>query len=336
MTFTTAVDRVEVAGAPAISGLTFRRLRDDRDYDSIAALITTANLADGIDWAPDGPNLKAEYEHNAHMDVRSDVVLAEVEGRLVAIRDTFREVRDDTAIYGSIGHVHPEFRRRGLGRALLRHGEARLREIAATHPEDTKREYGSWIGDREGGAKELLESEGYRAVRFGFEMERSLRDPLPTSPLPEGLAIRPVEKSTLRTIFQAENEAFRDHWGHVEQTDEDFDALLASPDLDLGLWRVAWDGDDVAGVVHTTIWKRENETLGVKRGWLERVSVRRPWRRRGLAAALIVSAFEALRAAGMDEAFLGVDAENTSGALHLYESLGFRVRDRGTTYRKAW
>jgi len=64
--------------------------------------------------------------------------------------------------------------------------------------------------------------------------------------------------------------------------------------------------------------------------------VRRPWRRRGLASALIVSALAGLRDAGMTEAMLGVDTENPSGALHLYESLGFGVREHATTYRKAW
>jgi mycothiol synthase len=336
MTSTTESETIDVAGAPAIPGLAFRRFRDDRDYDAIADVISTANLNDGIDEVPDGATLKADWGHSAGVDIRRDLVLAEVDGRLVALVLNNRQVRDDTAVYGSYGHVLPEYRHRGLGRALLRHAERRSREVAATHPEDTKREYGSWIGDREGGAKELLESEGYKAVRFGFEMERSLDDALPTAPLPDGLEIRPVDEQQLRQIVEAENEAFRDHWGHVERTEEDFQGLLASPNLDLTLWRVAWAGDEVAGAIQVTVWKHENEVLGVKRGWLERVSVRRPWRRRGLASALIVSTFEGLRDAGLDAAFLGVDAENPTGALHLYEALGFRVRDRGTTYRKPW
>jgi ribosomal protein S18 acetylase RimI-like enzyme len=84
------------------------------------------------------------------------------------------------------------------------------------------------------------------------------------------------------------------------------------------------------------IARMENEALGVRRGWLHRVSVRRPWRRRGLASALIVSALAGLLDAGMTDAMLGVDTENPSGALHLYESLGFVVHEHATTYRKAW
>ncbi|HEY0443578.1 MAG TPA: GNAT family N-acetyltransferase [Candidatus Limnocylindrales bacterium] len=336
MTSTAHADSIEVTGAPAIAGLQFRHFGDDRDYDGLADLMTTTNVADGVEYAPDAANLKVEYEHTPGFDVRRDLVLATVDGRVIARGEAHRQVRDNVAVYMAFGQVRPEFRRRGLGRALLRHSEARLREIAELHADDAKREYGSWAGDREGGARELLEAEGYHPIRFGFEMARSLSDPFPDAPLPAGLEIRTLEMSALRTVFDADNEAFRDHWGHREPTDEDFERLIGSPDLELSLWRVAWDGDEVAGVVETTIWKSENATLGVKRGWLEHVSVRRPWRRRGLASALIVSAFEGLREAGMDAAFLGVDAENPTGALHLYESLGFRLRSRGAAYRKAW
>ena len=89
------------------------------------------------------------------------------------------------------------------------------------------------------------------------------------------------------------------------------------------LWVVAWDGDEVAGVVQTWIWPEENERLGVKRGWLEHISVRRPWRRRGLGRALTAESLRRLRDAGMDDAMLGVDSENPTGALGLYEGLGF-------------
>ena len=69
------------------------------------------------------------------------------------------------------------------------------------------------------------------------------------------------------------------------------------------------------------------------RGWLEHISVRRPWRGRGLGRALTAEGLRRLRAAGMTEAMLGVDAENPTGALGLYERLGFEVHQRTTAYR---
>ena len=138
-----------------------------------------------------------------------------------------------------------------------------------------------------------------------------------------------------RQIFDATNEAFEDHWGHREQTESDFRRVFDSPDLDTGLWSVAWDGDQIAGSVQTYIWAEENRLLGISRAWMERISVRRAWRGRGIAEALIVDNLRRLQGAGIDEAMLGVDAENPTGALQLYEGLGFEVRDSSQAYRKA-
>jgi ribosomal protein S18 acetylase RimI-like enzyme len=87
-------------------------------------------------------------------------------------------------------------------------------------------------------------------------------------------------------------------------------------------------------MVRSFINHAENAEYNRKRGWTEFISVRRPWRKRGLARALIVESFEVLKQHGMTEAALGVDAENLSGALRVYESVGFRVVKRSSTYRK--
>lgn len=72
-----------------------------------------------------------------------------------------------------------------------------------------------------------------------------------------------------------------------------------------------------------------------KRGWTDPVWVRRPWRKRGVARALLVRAFEQLRALGMTEATLTVDSQNLSGATQIYESVGFRTARGWTKWRKA-
>ena len=97
---------------------------------------------------------------------------------------------------------------------------------------------------------------------------------------------------------------------------------------------VAWDGDEVAGAVVNTIYSHENEAIGRRRGWLDSVFTRRAWRKRGLASALIARSLHVLAGRGMETAMLGVDADNPSGALRLYESFGFAVTDRGRAWRK--
>jgi ribosomal protein S18 acetylase RimI-like enzyme len=129
-------------------------------------------------------------------------------------------------------------------------------------------------------------------------------------------------------------EAFRDHWGFNEENEPTVEQWVENPNFDPSLWRVAWEGDQVAGMVLSYIDKRENQAYHRQRGWTEDICVRRPWRRRGLARALLVQSLYAVRERGMLEAALGVDTQNLSGALHLYESVGFRAIKRLTVYRK--
>jgi ribosomal protein S18 acetylase RimI-like enzyme len=86
--------------------------------------------------------------------------------------------------------------------------------------------------------------------------------------------------------------------------------------------------------VLNAIYPEENEDLGSQRGWLDSVFTRRAWRRRGLARNLIVRSLHLLHERGMEAAVLGVDADNPSGALGLYEAAGFVVTERTTAWRR--
>ena len=153
-------------------------------------------------------------------------------------------------------------------------------------------------------------------------------------PLPEGIEIREAGEAQHRRIWEAGIEAFRDHWGGFDDSEERYQRDLADPNLDHSLWVVAWDGDEVAGGSINAVYPAENEQLAVPRGWLDSVFVRRPWRRRGLGAALVARSLVKLRERGMGAAMLGVDADNPTGALGLYERAGFEVHRRSTAYRK--
>ena len=333
----TATTAVRVLDAPAIDGLRFRRLRAGAgrkaDFAAIAELMSIANAFDRIPWAPSAESLTAELEHDPTTDLEVDVLLAEVDGLLVGFGQTGRAVRGDEWVHDLWGFVHPEWRRRGLGRALLHANIARAREVASG-PRPAPAVLSAQAEETEPGAEALLRSEGFTPVRWFVLMRRQLSHLVPDLPLPDGLEVRPVDPGQYRIIHAAENEAFRDHWGHRETTDADLEATLAQPDLDTQLWQVAWDGDEVAGVVQNWIWRSENERLGLSRGWLEHVSVRRPWRRRGLARALIARSLARFRDAGLEDAMLGVDSDNPQGALGLYESIGFTVDQRSTSYRR--
>ena len=322
-------DEIRLPEAPAMPRLTFRHFRGDEDLPGIVAVITAAHRADSADFFPSVAELANDLDHQEHEDPERDLIVAELDGRIVAYARANWAIRDGEYTYVTSGEVDPSLRRRGIGRALLRAEQERLRAVAGGHPDELPKVFHAWIFGGQVGCAALLRSEGYATIRSFSEMARALSEPMPTVGLPDGVVIRPIDPNDQRRIFDAESEAFRDHWGTREWTDADLERMLADPNYEPSLWRVAWAGDEVVGVVATVVLEAENAELGAKRGWLDRISVRRPWRRQGVASALIVSAMAGLRERGLDTAMLGVDAENPTGATRVYEALGFRVVDHG-------
>jgi mycothiol synthase len=332
MTF--APTDVPVPDAPPIPGLRLRRTDLERDLPGLAALINDSAIADSVEFALSEDDIRHDLEHKSNFDLARDLLIAEVDGRIVGEIEVNVGVRDGIAVHQFEGFVHPDLRGRGIGTALVRWVERRADEVAAEWPGSEPHELGTWIDSNVVDGVALVEAEGYRRVRHGFMMIRPLSEPIPDAPLPDGLEIRPVVEADHRRIWDADEEAFRDHWAAGERTPEDFERWFSFPNLDTSLWRVAWDGDEVAGSVFTLIWPEENAKLGLSRGWLEHISVRRPWRKRGLATALIADTLRLFRDMGLEEGALGVDSENPTGALRLYESLGFRRHRTGIGFRK--
>ena len=324
---------LELPHAPSIDGLRCRHPRgDDADYEAMASLMRVASAADDDPWSPTATMLREEMEGTATLDPIDDVLVAELDGTIVAQASVERVLRGGQPTYDTRGFVHPGFRRRGIGRALLAANLRRATALGVAAADPFPLTIRGFASEAEAGHRALLESEGFRIVRWFFLMQRRSLDDVPDAPLPEGIELRPVSADVHRAIFDAEFEAFRDHWQPHDYDETEFDSLYRKADIDTDLWVVAWDGDQIAGVVQNWIWRDENAELGVKRGWLEHISVRRPWRRRGLGRAITAESLRRLRAAGMTEAMLGVDAENPTGALGLYEGLGFEVAQRSSAY----
>jgi mycothiol synthase len=326
------------ASAAAIPGLVLRPYAGEADLPEMVRIQNAEWEADGIGYRETVAEEVAFHAHpSAQFDPARDSVVAEVDGHVVGhARCDWVDTSDGLREYRSRGAVDPAWRRRGIGSALLAECEWRQRQLAATHDTAMPRILGTFAEGRNAGANAMAERFGYEPARWFLDMERGGLDAdLPDlAPLPDGIDVRPVAANQLRTIWKADVEAFRDHWGGGDESDEAFERFLDSPDHDLSLWLVAWDGDEVASACINVIYAHENEATGRRRGWLESVFTRRPWRRRGIGGALIDRSLHVLAKRGMDTAALGVDADNPSGALHLYESHGFVVTERGTAWRK--
>ena len=323
-------------GAP--SGLRLRPFAGEADVPELVRIFNAEAEADGLPHRTNFDELTAEFGHpSAAFDSARDITIAELDGRIVGVAqreaidttDGFREYRLD-------GEVDPAYRRRGIGRVLLEENKRRQRDLAASDGSDRTRIFGSWSFDSQAGDRALLEADGFEPARWFFQMVRPDLANVPEIPLPGGLDLRPIDRSGARQVWNADVEAFEDHWGGFDSSEEHLQRWLDNPTTDLSLWVIAFDGDEIAGGILNSIDPHQNEALGIQRGWLSSVFTRRPWRRRGLATALIAQSLRVLRSRGMTSAALGVDADNPSGALGLYENVGFAVDSRSTAWRKAF
>ncbi len=325
---------------PTLPGVTFRQFGGPSDFVGMNDVVQACTLADGIEDADTVDDFVLSYSHLVNCDLAKDFMLAEAGGRTVGyVRTAWdRELKSGAYCYNIIDYIHPQWRGSGLDRALLRWAEARVREVAAEHPADSGKRFDVFCMGNEKNKATLLESEGYKPVRWFDTMVRPSLDDLPDFELPAGFEARPATADQYRTIWKAWMAALVDHWGFSEPNEEEYKGWMEDkrhfqPDL----WQVAWENATgrVAGNVLGFIDHEENAKYGRLRGYTECISVGADYRRRGIARALIIMSLRAQKAAGMTESALGVDSESLTGATRVYGDCGFRVVRQDCLYRKA-
>lgn len=327
---------IQVKNAPAIAGLTFRGFAGESDYPKMLAVIEGSKHVDQVERTDSLEDVQRNYSHLTNCDPYTDMLFAEMNGEVIGYQRVWWDKLNDglTFTYSCVGFLLPEWRRKGIGTAMFQYAEDRMRQIAAAHTGPETKVFSMWANGTAEGWVALLESQGYTATRYFFEMTRDINEPLADAPLPAGLQVRPVTEADYRAVYEAHTEAFRDHWGFNEQSFEEFMRWSEEPDFNPNLWKVAWDGDQIAGQVLNFVNSAENIEYQRKRGYTEAISVRRPWRKRGLARSLVIQSIAMFKEMGMTETALGVDAENPSGALSLYQGLGYKEVRRNMIYRK--
>lgn len=299
------------------------------------AVANNAWPAQGVERHDTLEQFSSYYRTLENGDPIDDVLIAEVDGEIIAYSrvDWGRETDGSRRFY-VFGLVAPEWSRRGLGTAMHRWNEQRVAEHAGHGSPGPDDGLDAWATSVDVGGRAILEASGYEPATYDADMVRPHLNDLPDAPLPAGLEVRTARPGEMRKLWDADVEAFRDHWGWTDPGEAGYRRFLSDPLADPTLWRIAWDGDEVAGQVRSFINPAENATYSRRRGYTEYISVRRPYRRRGLARALLVQSLGALAERGMTEAALGVHAENTHNALGLYQSVGFAVALETTYYRK--
>jgi len=333
---------IRLGDRPEMTGLVLRQFRGDSDYDMIVDVINASHAEDGVQEVVNREEVAHNLSPRDNWDPATDMLLVEVDGQLVGLSEVeWRKNLEGEWLGWHHAYLVPAWHRKGIGTIMLAWNEQRLSEIAPSQTDDPAGKYYFQVFCPEDatGRNSLLEKAGYQPVRYFYLMLHNDLQNLPETILPAGVSIRPAKAEDRRAIWEAKERAFRDHWGYIPRNEEDYLSWLEDPYQDLALWRIAWHRDgsgeeQVVGLVLNFIYPGDNVRYGFMRGYVESLGVLRPWRGRGLGRALLVRGLHALRERGMTEAALRVDTDNLSGALRLYESVGFGAISRDVIYRK--
>jgi mycothiol synthase len=298
-----------------------------RDLNAVVDLIRDVLTADGDAVSAVSPGeLEREWKAEGFTLEADAFVVTNADGRVVGFEEFVN--RHAHAVLQGDGYVHPDFRGLGIGTALLQALEERARKEMELAEPDLRVYIINGMSAADKAAREIHESEGYKLIRHHWMMEANLTEAPKVIPFPTGVELRPfVKEAQEYLVFQAEDEAFRDHWGHVPGNFNNWKLRkIEREEFDPALWHIAWDGDQIAGYAQT----RYRNGIG----WVGNLGVRRPWRKRGLGEALLLHAFNEFYKRGMQTIGLGVDASNPTGATRLYQKVGMQIAVEDVLYEK--
>lgn len=303
-------------------------------WEDIPAMVELSNFsqeADGLDGRVSVAEMENEFRSPIYTPEEDYLVIYNPEGNLIA----YGCAEKSDIPYRAWGQavVHPDYRGQGIGTQLLRTTDANfLKRVEDIIDPETPIFVQRWTVEAKKDAIAVIEKEGYKEVRTFFRMLIDLNTPLAPVTMPEGFEIRPFNPETdTYQVYQAQQEAFRDHWGHIEdQPFEDWKLRLTEPEFDASMWYIAYEGDEIAGVSLCGVWGEDIPDLA----WVGSLGVRRAYRKRGLASALLRHSFYQFQQRGFKKAGLGVDAASPTGAVGLYERAGMYVYKRSFVYRK--
>lgn len=180
--------------------------------------------------------------------------------------------------------------------------------------------------------RDVYEGRGWAPIRHSFQMRIDFDGALPEPEWPDGLGPRNPKPGEEERIYEAHMDSFGDHWDFRRQPYETWRSYaLEGHRYDPSLWWLVEDGGELAAVSLNSWHSSGDPTFG----WVHVLGVRPAWRKRGLATALLRHIFRDFQERGATRVGLGVDGENTTGAVRLYERVGMRQVRRTDIFEKA-
>ncbi len=232
--------------------------------------------------------------------------------------------------------IHPQHWSDPLALWLLDWIEEISRERIALAPEGTRIVLSEGILHGNNDHARVLTQAGFHVERE-FKRMVIIMDEEPEAPeLPVGIIIRPIDyQREFDNAILTLEEAFRDHWGHVNKPEADIlrywhHRLEEDDEFDPSLWFLAMDGDQIVG-----------ECMGIPKlveepdmGWVAQLAVCRAWRKMGLGMALLQHAFVEFYKYGQHRVGLSVDSDSLTDATRLYTKAGMQMDRQYDVYQK--
>jgi mycothiol synthase len=253
--------------------------------------------------------------------------------RMVAITEVW-DITDPPVHPILFGRVHPDYEGMGLGSELLKWSIDRAAVAMQRVPEEARFSVRAFVVNSYEPSKDLLEDHGFQRFRSSRQMTINLEKPIPEPIWPEGIYLRPyLHERDGEAVFLADKDAFRDHWGFLEEPfDRGYErwlhTMVGDEEYDPELWFIAMKGNDIAGAALCRRCSWESKDTG----WVRSLFVQKPYRRQGLALALLHHTFREFQRRGKQEVCLGVDSQNLTGATKLYERAGMQIKRENDQY----
>jgi mycothiol synthase len=297
------------------------------DVEAIASVINAGEIAlHGV--AETTAEDMRRWLTSPGLDFPKDTWLVQTtEGRVVASAAIIHQ--QHAHIYIPVD-VHPDYQRRGIGTYLLHLAEEQAKEHIALAEPDSRVAVDTETDSKNLAAQQLLQRHGFERNRIFWRMGIEMQEAPSVPPLPEGMTLRTLaaDMSLAHAVYEADEEAFQDHWGYMPHTYEEFEHWTINRDsFDPSLLFLGMADNEVAGFALCADEKEAG-------GWVHVLGVRRPWRKQGLGLFLLRHAFGEFYRRGIHNVYLGVDAQSLTGATRLYERAGMHIVRQFYRYEK--
>jgi len=279
--------------------------------------------------------LQNEYETPGFEIEKSIHLVENQEGNLVALVEVWDESNPPVHPYVWMS-VDPDFENRGLEPYLLDWAIERSRQVLDRVDPELRvamRTHSDQAIESCGKAKLTA---GMKLIRHSFRMRIEMEDPPPKPVWPDKISLRLYDpEKEAYAVFEVDDEVFQDHFGYIKEPPEEgykkFKHSMTGDDsYDPSLWFLAMDGEEIIGICLCRKYGLEDKDTG----YISSLGVKRPWRRQGIALALLQHAFGEFYQRGKKVVDLGVDASSLTGATDLYLKAGMFVLRQYDMYEK--